>query len=86
MGYRIIYLPEPKKKRILPWVTFLLVAALVCVSLFPQGRQAIETALVPGEPEQTWQALRNLYQTLRSGGELSGAFAAFCREVASGLG
>ena len=62
MGYRIIYLPERKKKRVWPWAALLLGVGLLCVSLFPQGRQAIETALLPGEPERTRQALVNLAQ------------------------
>lgn len=86
MGYRIIYLPERKKKRVWPWAALLLGVGLLCVSLFPQGRQAIETALLPGEPERTRQALANLAQALRGGGEIPDAFVRFCREVAAGLG
>lgn len=86
MGYRIIYLPERKKKRIWPWAVFLLGAAFLCISFFPEGRQAIETVLLPGEPACTRQALSNLIQTVRSGGEIPAAIVRFCREVAAGLG
>lgn len=86
MGYRIIYLPEQKKRRVWPWVLLLLGMGVIAVSLFPEGRQAIETALVPGEPERTRQALARLVETLRSGGEIPAALVQFCREVASGLG
>lgn len=86
MGYRIIYLPEPKKKRVWPWMLSILVLCFVCAWLIPQGRQAIETVLIPGEPEVTRQAFANLVDTLRSGENFTSAFAQFCEELASGIG
>lgn len=86
MSYRIIYLPERKKRRVWPWVLSLAIVCVVCVSLFPQGRQAIETALIPGEPEVTYRAFGELLAALREGTALPQALQAFCRSLAAGLG
>ena len=86
MGYRIIYLPEPKKKTVWPWILSLLVVVIACVCMIPQGRQAIETVLVPGEPGVTRQAFSELMESLRSGGSIRDAFVQFCKEAAAGMG
>lgn len=86
MGYRIIYLPERKRRRVWPWVFGLLCFGIACLCLLPQGKAAIETAFVPGELETTRQAFYRFTQSLGEGAHFPEALVQFCREVAAGIG
>ena len=78
--------PEPKKKTVWPWILSLLVVVIACVCMIPQGRQAIETVLVTGEPGVTRQAFSELVESLRSGGSIRDAVVQFFKEAAAGMG
>lgn len=92
MGYRIEYesprqypTKKPRGSRIF-WLTgaFLLIFTCFTLQFWPQGRELLEEALLPGDPAVTKQAFSLMTQQLRQGEAIGDALAAFCREVIDG--
>ena len=84
MGYRIIY--DGKRKRVLGVCLAFALGMLLGACLVPDGRRAIQTALIPGDPEVTLRAGELLRSALHRGEGLVSSALEFCREAASGLG
>lgn len=86
MGYRIVYNGPRKGKKFALMALFFCMGLLLGICLVPDGRRAVQAALLPGNGEAAWRAGELLDAALRRGeGVLSSALK-FCREAASGLG
>ncbi len=86
MGYRIIYSEAKHRGKLFPLVLLFLAAVLLGVCLVPEGRRAVQAALLPGDEAVTREAYGILRAALEKGENLTRAVAQFCREAASGLG
>ena len=90
MGYRIEYDSQGGKYEVYRTYPFrfplLLACALVLFLLltfqfWPEGREVLRSAMIPGEDAATVQALQNMTQDLKAGASMSDALEAFCVEV-----
>ncbi len=86
MGYRILYDGPKRRKRYALTALFFLLGLLLGVCLVPEGRRAVQTALIPGSETVTRQAGQILDAALRRGESVVASALEFCREVVSGLG
>lgn len=93
MAYRIVYDPEmkskfPAKRResstgkyIVAIVLFVMLAALICQ---PAVNQGLKYILLPGDPDVTVSAGRELVEVLQDGGTVRESVTAFCMEILDG--
>ncbi len=94
MGYRVEYGTVKKvrglEKRVsrLPALcgAWLLVFFFLVTALWPEGRDLLRSALIPGDPAVTAAAFEDMTWELRQGEEISGALRTFCRQVLQGAG
>lgn len=88
MAYQIMYDREAKKSRSGRWVVrFILTACFFLIflrmvsSFWPEGRELLQTLLIPGDPEMTLEAAEVFAQELNSGFSLYDAVRNFCAAV-----
>ena len=90
MSYRIEYDFSNKqfRKQQLRWGRILPVAACLCILLvafsvkfWPEGREVLESVLIPGDEAVTKEAFHIMLLDLRNGTALGEALNVFCREI-----
>lgn len=90
MAYKIEYGPggmekrpvKPPKRRLTGVTAGAFCLFLLLTLLFwPKGRTALRDIVLPGDPEVTAEALRDLTSDLREGEGLSDAVTAFCHQI-----
>ncbi len=86
MGYVIDYGTGQKSRfitgRSLLWAAFIFtVFCLIIVTCWEEGRQVLQTVLLPGDWEQAKLAGEDLIHALRGGESFPDAVSAFCREI-----
>lgn len=92
MSYRIEYQQVKKvrgmEKRIsraaAMTALFFLLFVLLTGCLWPQGAEAIRSAIIPGDPAITTAALADFTLALKNGTPLSSAFSCFCDQIFQG--
>lgn len=93
MGYRIVYGPEgvgqrkgmDSPKRLRGMIAGCLLAFLILtVRFWPEGREKLEEALLPGDPVVTKQAFSTMTERLQAGETITDAVTAFCQVVMDG--
>lgn len=92
MGYRITYQPmkkirnlEKRRSRRLALTGLFLVLFLIFTHVFWQeGRQFLQSLLIPGDAAVTVSAMEDFTHALSSGIPFSEAFAAFCHSILEG--
>lgn len=92
MAYKIQYTPEdnaryPKAKanNPFPWKGCLFGVCIVC-SILLLRRYGIPDILIPGDPEVTTTAARNMVENLQQGSGVNEAVSVFCKEILRGAG
>ena len=93
MAYRIVYEPEikshvPTKRKSYSLVKYvvslvLLVVIVVFVNL-PTVKCALRYILLPGDPDITLSAGKELVETLKNGGTVRESVTVFCMEILNG--
>ena len=63
---------------------FILIGFVLAWNFWPAGREVLEKLLIPGEPEVTMAAAKELVTDLQGGMDTQEAVAAFCREILGG--
>lgn len=93
MSYRIVYGPMPKRKPLgqgsmlrvqLMAVGFALLFVFLVRMFWPDGLQALQSVLIPGEAGITEAAFGEMVSNLREGQPMGEAVTAFCRQVIDG--
>ena len=93
MGYRIEYEGYEKEQnpkedtntaRILLTLMFSAACFLLVMTCWQEGRELLLKLVIPGDPEQTIQAVCTFAEELRDGAPIQRAAAAFCESVISG--
>lgn len=92
MGYQIHYEPGNKMQRKATSKNKISVLFSVFLSLFiiitflfwPQGRTALQSILIPGDPEVTMCATDMLISSLKNGTEPGEALETFCLSILDG--
>lgn len=90
MAYRIDYGAESRREflgsqsglsfRVLT-AALLVAFSLVVTKTWPEGRERLQQALLPGEPSRTEQAFTAMAERISQGEPVGEAVTAFCREV-----
>ena len=92
MAYKIQYTPEdnlryPNKKQVklIHWKRW------ICVGMFLAGflwvrHNGIPDFLIPGDPEITTVAAKNMLENLRQGTSINDAVSVFCKDILAGAG
>ena len=93
MAYQIVYDPDmrskfPAKRRQLSTgkfiVAIVLFVAVVALSCLPAVNQGLKYILLPGDPDVTISAGRELVEVLQDGGTVRESVTAFCMEILDG--
>ena len=90
MGYRIVYGPMPKTRKLRNYraprlrimaAAFLLLFVLVVRQAWPDGAEILREYLLPGERSVTEAAFGEMVTDLQNGQSVGEAVTAFCKEI-----
>lgn len=94
MGYRVEYESVKKVRGVQKRTTgrlaltgiFFLVFLVLVACFWPEGREILRDALLPGDSAVTAAALEELARQVQQGTDLSQAVVEFCRDILAGAG
>ena len=92
MAYKIQYTPEDnsrypkfKKRKSIQWKRWLFGAGILAGVLWLRYK-GIPDFLIPGDPEITTAAAKNMLENLHQGTSVNDAVTVFCKEILHGAG
>ena len=92
MAYKIQYTPEdnaryPKMKnsKTIPWKRWLFAIAIFAAVLWVREK-GVPDFIIPGDPEVTTAATKNMISNLQEGAKVNEAVTVFCKEILNGAG
>lgn len=92
MAYKIQYTPEDntrypklKKQKPIPWKRWLFAIAILAAVLWVR-QKGVPDFLIPGDPEVTTVATKNMITNLQEGAKVNEAVTVFCKEILNGAG